>query len=204
MTKKDIPGRNGFTLVEMIVVSLISLTVVFAVHTMFTQIMWATMKGQDNLDSSRAVSQIFSRLRLDLRDFISLSPGSAKISLAPGESQDFENASYSRVLKIKKQFEQITYKFAESGEKNFVERIVSNSNGVSERQLFGVPRMKDFGILYVKTQNRVDALVKNVGQLVVRVIVDSEDQRFATREFKISSVFFSDRLADDDWNHLEF
>lgn len=204
MNSKCTQKTAGFTLTEILIVSLISTVVVFSVHTMFSHIMLATMKAQDNLDSSRAVTLIFSSLREDLRDFVSISPGPAKISIEPGESADFENASYSKVLKIKKTFEQISYEFVKSGSKNYVERKISDSKSVLDRRLFGVPRMKDFGVLYVKTVNNVDGLEKKTGQLLVKVVVDSEDRRFATKEFNISSVFFSDRLADDDWNHLDF
>ncbi|HAE37241.1 MAG TPA: hypothetical protein DCG57_01230 [Candidatus Riflebacteria bacterium] len=205
MSRKFACPKSAFTLIEAIIAALVSCTVMLAVHLMFSHTVRVAIKGQDNLDSIRAASQIFSSLRNDLRDFVSLSPAGAKITLGFGESEVPENAEYSKVLKIKKQVDRITYRLIESGGKQYVERNVDGSAGSPEqRRLFGVPRMKDFGVLYVKSQNRFDALPKNVGQLLVRVTVDSEDQRFASKEVRITSVFFSDRLADDDWNHLDF
>ncbi len=201
MTLKCGRVRAAFTFVEAIIAVLVSCAVMLAVHLIFSHTVRVTMKVQDNLESTRAVSQIFSSLRNDLRDFVSLSPGGAKISLGFGEVEVPETAEFSQTLKIRKQTERIIYRLIESGGKRYVERSVDGQDG--QRRLFGVPRMKDFGVLYVKSQNRFDALLKNVGQLIVRVTVDSEDQRFASKEVRITSVFFSDRLADDDWNHLD-
>ncbi|HQB83056.1 MAG TPA: hypothetical protein PLR50_06150, partial [Candidatus Rifleibacterium sp.] len=93
----------------------------------------------------------------------------------------------------------------ENGGKNYIERVLQTpSNPAPQRKLFGVPRMKDFGVLYVLSPNKVNSLVKNVGQLLVKVTVDSEDARFPSKEVKLTSVFFSDRLADSDWNYLDF
>jgi len=204
MGVQRIRAQAAFTLVEAVIAVLVSCAVMLAVHLIFSHTVRVTMKVQDNLESTRAVSQIFSSLRNDLRDFVSLSPGGAKISLSFGETQVPETAEFSQVLKITKQVDRITYRLIESGGKRYVERTVDGSAGeAGPRRLFGVPRMKDFGVLYVKSQNRFDALLKNVGQLIVRVTVDSEDQRFASKEVRITSVFFSDRLADDDWNHLD-
>lgn len=205
MSRKFLRSQAAFTLIEAVIAALISCSVMLGMHLIFSQTVRVVIKGQDNLDSFRAASQIFSSLRNDLRDFVSIAPGGAKISLGFNESEIPDNSEYSKVLKIRKQTGQVTYRLIESDGKQYVER---NFDGSSEeprqRRLFGVPRMKDFGVLYVKSQNRFDALPKNVGQLVIKVTIDSEDKRFASKEINLNSVFFSDRLTDDDWNHLDF
>jgi len=199
-----IRGQKAFTLVEALVTAFVAGIVMVSVQMLFSHAVRVTVKGQDNLDSIRAVSQIFSSLRNDLRDFVSLSPGRAKISLQSGESEVPENASYSKILKIKKNHGVVIYKLIESGGKKYLERRLEGAgNKTEELRKFGVPRMKDFGVLYVKTQNRFDSLPRDMGQLIIRIVTDSADQRFASKEINISSVFFSERLTDDDWNHLD-
>lgn len=196
--------KAGFTFTEALVVTVIACSMMIVVQSIFSHTVRVTMKGQDNLDSIRAASQIFSSLRRDMLNFVTLSTGGAKTTIAVGESEIPATATYSQILSLKKPTERITYSLVESGGKHYVERVLQSAGSPPQKRTFGVPRMKDFGVLYVRTPNQIGSLIKNVGQLVVKIAIDSEDARFPSAEVKLSSVFFSDRLADSDWNYLDF
>ena len=196
--------KTGFTFVEAVVVTLIACSLMIVVQTIFSHTVRVTMKGQDNLDSIRAASQIFSSLRRDMLNFVSLSTAGARTVIPAGEYEIPAAATYSQILTFKKHTERITYSLVESGGKNYVERVLQTAGEPPRKKMFGVPRMKDFGVLYAITPNNINSLVKNAGQLIVKIAVDSEDERFPSAEVKLSSVFFSDRLSDSDWNYLDF
>ncbi len=197
--------QSGFTFVEAMIVTVIACGLMIVIQSLFSHTVKVTMKGQDNLDSIRAASQLFSSLRRDMLQFVSLSTGGARATIALGSSEIPDTATFSTILTLKKQTDRITYTLVENGGKNYIERVLQTpANPAPQRKLFGVPRMKDFGVLYLLSPNKVNSLVKNVGQLLVKVTVDSEDARFPSKEVKLTSVFFSDRLADSDWNYLDF
>ncbi len=201
----NLQRQRGFTFVEAIIVTVIACSMMIVIQSLFSHTVKVTMKGQDNLDSIRAASQLFSSLRRDMLQFVSLSTGGARATIALGSSEIPDTATFSTIITLKKQTDRITYTLVENGGKNYIERVLQTpSNPAPQRKLFGVPRMKDFGVLYVLSPNKVNSLVKNVGQLLVKVTVDSEDARFPSKEVKLTSVFFSDRLADSDWNYLDF
>ena len=197
--------QRGFTFVEAMIVTVIACSLMIVIQSLFSHTVKVTMKGQDNLDSIRAASQLFSSLRRDMLQFVSLSTGGARATIALGNSEIPDTATFSTILTLKKQTDRITYTLVENGGKNYIERVLQTpSNPAPQRKLFGVPRMKDFGVIYLLSPNKINSLVKNVGQLLVKVTVDSEDTRFPSKEVKLTSVFFSDRLADSDWNYLDF
>lgn len=197
--------KIGFTLVEAMIVTVIACSLMIVIQTFFSHTIRVTLKGQDNLDSIRAASQLFSSLRRDMLQFVSLSTGGANTSIPMGDEQIPATATYSSILTLKKENEKVTYSLVNDGGKSYVERVAqSPAFPAPQRRLFGVPRMKDFGILYVRVPNKINSLIKNVGQLLVKVTVDSEDPRFPTAEINLSSIFFSDRLTDSDWNYLNF
>jgi len=197
--------QRGFTFVEAMIVTVIACSLMIVIQSLFSHTVKVTMKGQDNLDSIRAASQLFSSLRRDMLQFVSLSTGGARATIAPGNYEIPDTATFSTILTLKKQTDRITYTLVENGGKNYIERVLQTpSNPAPQRKLFGVPRMKDFGVIYLLSPNKINSLVKNVGQLLVKVTVDSEDTRFPSKEVKLTSVFFSDRLADSDWNYLDF
>lgn len=201
-TKKS---KAGFTFTEALVVSAIACSLMLVIQALFSHTVRVTMKGQDNLDSIRAASQLFSSLRHDMLHFVSLSTGGAVVTIEPGAEIVPEAATYSKILALKTRTEQITYSLVEDNGKKYVERVLQTvSQSSLQRKLFGVPRMKDFGVLYIRMPDIISSLVKNSGRLLVKVSVDSEDSRFLSCEIKLSSVFFSDRLSDSNWNYLDF
>ncbi|GAB4284657.1 MAG: hypothetical protein Kow0029_31290 [Candidatus Rifleibacteriota bacterium] len=205
MINKKQSKFSGFTLVEALIVTVIACSLMIAIQAFFSHAVRVTLKGQDNLDSIRAASQLFSSLRKDMLQFVSLSTGGAKTTINPGDEDIPATATFSKILALKCADETITYSLVDSGGKNFVERVSqSPSSPVPKRKHFGVPRMKDFGVLYVKIPNKINSIVKNVGQVLVKITLDSEDERFPSKEINLSSLFFSERLADSDWNYLDF
>jgi hypothetical protein len=64
--------------------------------------------------------------------------------------------------------------------------------------------MKEFKIMYIKTPNQINSITRNVGQIMVNLVIDSNDKRFASKEINLTSVFFSEKLTDSDWNFLSF
>ncbi|MFZ5951029.1 MAG: hypothetical protein ACOYXC_10010 [Candidatus Rifleibacteriota bacterium] len=197
--------KSAFTFVEALIVTVIACSLMIAIQSFFSHAVRSTIKGQDNLDSIRAASQIFSSLRRDMLTFRSLSTQGALSVIPMGSTEIPATATYSKILRLKKPDEVITYSLVTSGGKSFVERTLqSPSFPVPQRKLFGVPRMKDFGVMYVRIPNKINSMIKNVGQLMVKLTIDSEDERFATKELNLNSIFFSERLTDSDWNYLDF
>lgn len=197
--------KTAFTFVEALIVTVIACTLMIAIQAFFSHAVRTTMKGQDNLDSIRAASQIFSSLRQDLLDFTSLSTQGAVSTIMLGSSDIPATATYSKILRIKRPNENITYSLVSIGSSNYVERVLQGpSIPTPRKKRFGVPRMKDFGVMYLLTPNKINSVIKTAGQLVVSLTIDSENERFTTKELKLNSVFFSERLADSDWNYLDF
>ncbi len=197
--------RAAFTFVEAIIVTVIACSLMIAIQAFFSHAVRTTMKGQDNLDSIRAASQIFSSLRKDMLTFTSLSTQGAISTIGLTSTEIPATATFSQILRIKKPKEVVTYSLVNSGSKKFVERVMQSPDyPTPQRKLFGVPRMKDFGVMYVRTPNKVNSMIKGAGQLLVKLAIDSENERFASKELNLTSVFFSERLADSDWNYLDF
>jgi type II secretory pathway pseudopilin PulG len=193
----------GFTFVEAIIVTLIACSLMIIIQTFFSHAVRSTIKGQDNLDSIRAASQIFSSLRQDMLQFQSVSTDGAIAEIALGETDIPSTATYSSMLTLNRPDEIITYSLVDNGGKSFIERVSQNlTTGTNKKKLFGVPRMKDFKVLYLRMPNKVNSLVKNVGQIIVEVKIDSEDSRFASKELDLGSLMFSERLNETDWNYM--
>ncbi len=198
-------STRGFTFVEAIIVTVIACAVMLTIQAFFSHAVRTTLKGQDNLDSIRAASQLFASLRKDMLQFTSLSTQGARSQIDLGMADIPATATYSNILRIKRPKEVVTYSLVTSGSKHYVERVLQSPDLPNpQKKLFGVPRMKDFGVMYLILPNKINSVVKNVGQLMVKLTIDSEDSRFPSREINLNSVFFSERLADSDWNYLDF
>ncbi len=197
--------KAAFTFVEALIVTVIACSLMIAIQAFFSHAVRTTLKGQDNLDSIRAASQIFSSLRKDMLTFTSLSTQGAISTISLTSTNIPATATFSQILRIKKPKEIVTYSLVTSGSKKYVERVMQSPDyPTPQRKLFGVPRMKDFGVMYVRTPNKINSMIKGAGQLLVKLAIDSENERFATKELNLTSVFFSERLSDSDWNYLDF
>jgi competence protein ComGC len=197
--------KAAFTFVEALIVTVIACSLMIAIQAFFSHAVRTTLKGQDNLDSIRAASQIFSSLRKDMLTFTSLSTQGAISTISLTSTNIPATATFSQILRIKKPKEVVTYSLVTSGSKKYVERVMQSPDyPTPQRKLFGVPRMKDFGVMYVRTPNKINSMIKGAGQLLVKLAIDSENERFATKELNLTSVFFSERLSDSDWNYLDF
>ncbi len=201
--KKQI--RSGFTFVEAIVVTVIACSLMLVIQAIFSHTVRTAMKGQDNLDSIRAASQIFSSLRNDLLQFTSLSTAGARSAINLSDTEIPATATYSSILTLRRANERITYSLVDDGGKKYVQRVLqSTALPAPQKRRFGVPRMKDFGVVYLRLTNRINLMNRNSGQLLVRISVDSEDERFPSKEVNLVSTFFSERLVDTDWNYMDF
>ncbi|MGM0599529.1 MAG: PulJ/GspJ family protein [Candidatus Rifleibacteriota bacterium] len=196
---------KGFTMVETMIVTIIACSLMIAIHAFFSHAVRSTMKGQDNLDSIRAASQIFSSLRKDLLQFNTLSTDGAITTVALGNQDLPGTATCSSIIELRRPKETITYSLIDDSGKKFVERISQDlTTGDTNQKLFGVPRMKEFKIMYITTPNQINSITRNVGQIMVNLVIDSDDKRFASKEINLTSVFFSEKLTDSDWNFLSF
>jgi competence protein ComGC len=197
--------NKGFSFVEIIVVTVIACSLMLMIQAFFSHAVRSTMKGQDNLDSIRAASQIFSSLRHDMLQFQSISTDGAVAEIPLGENEIPSTATFSSMISLNRLEESITYSLVNDSGKSFIERVSQNlADGTVKRKLFGVPRMKDFKVLYLRIPNKINSMTKNSGQIMVEVTIDSEDQRFASKEVELGSLLFSERLAETDWNYLSF
>ncbi len=195
--------RRAFTFVEALIVTVIACSLMIVIQAFFSHAVRSTIKGQDNLDSIRAASRIFSSLRRDMLQFQTISTDGAVSTIDTTTNTIDSTATYSSILSINRADEVITYSFVGSSGRNSVERVTQNlTTGATQRKLFGVPRMKEFKVIYLRVPNQINSLTQNVGQILVKLSIDSEDSRFATSEVNLSSMFFSERLAENDWNYL--
>jgi competence protein ComGC len=197
--------KKGFTLVEAMIVTIIACSLMIAIHAFFSHAVRSTMKGQDNLDSIRAASKIFSSLRKDLLQFNTLNTGGAITTVALGNQDLPGTATYSSMIELKRPKEIITYSLIDNSGKKYVERLVQDlTTGNNSQKLFGVPRMKEFKVIYIITPNKINSVTRSVGQIMVNLVIDSDDKRFASKEINLTSIFFSEKLTESDWNFLSF
>ena len=63
---KQMKGGGGFTMVEALVITVVGSILLLTIQTLFSRSVKSTLKGQDNLETIRAASQLFSELRKDL------------------------------------------------------------------------------------------------------------------------------------------
>jgi hypothetical protein len=109
------------------------------------------------------------------------------------------------MIELKRPKEIITYSLIDNSGKKYVERLVQDlTTGNNSQKLFGVPRMKEFKVIYIITPNKINSVTRSVGQIMVNLVIDSDDKRFASKEINLTSIFFSEKLTESDWNFLSF
>ncbi len=196
--------RRGFTFVEAIMVTVIAVVVMLAVQNIFSHAVKSSLKGQDNLDSIRAASRILSELRKDLLEFKTIATEVGTVEIPVGVDAIGAGVIYSSILFIEKKEETVTYSINEVGDKMFVEKVTQRIGASPKKESFGVPRMKAFEVVYVKIENSSPAGSEFNGQLIVKLVVQSDDPRFPSKKIAVSSAFFPEKLQDSDWNYLSF
>lgn len=197
-------GNRAFTFVEALVVSVVAVVVMLSVQNLFSHAVRSSIKGQDNLDTMRAASRIFSELRKDLLEFRTIATSVDSVLIELSEDQLDSSYEYSSILQIERKEETIVYSLVDVDGRKFVERVSQKIGSKLSRSSFGVPRMKAFEVLYVKVENDSAAGAEKSGQLLVNLVIQSDDPRFPSKKLSVSSSFFPEKLQETDWNYLAF
>ena len=184
---------------------LVTAILIIFMQSLFSHTVRSTMRGQDNFDSFRAASRLFTSLRTDLMGAISYQ--TSEETLIP-MSQNFVDAAtpLSDMLQISYPTATITYSLVDISGDRHVQRIIQMADGTTEQRDFGVPRMQAFEVLKIKSENLISAQNVVKEQLLINVSVQSEDPRFPTARIDFSSLFFPERRENEwvDWNFIQF
>ncbi|MBF0409804.1 MAG: prepilin-type N-terminal cleavage/methylation domain-containing protein [Candidatus Riflebacteria bacterium] len=201
------PVRRGFTLVEVTMAILISGILFAVIQTLFSRTMTSTMKGQDNLDTMRAGMRFFSDFRRDLLAAVSVSiPDIASFSVS--DAQNLLSAStlpFSGEIDLINNAQKVTYRYL-SGERG-IYREVSPKQGKdyvfdpAATQLYGIPRITEFTIQHFWLPQKIDGNIQWQDNILLKVILDSENPRFPTKRQVISSIFAGKSGNSDLWNN---
>ena len=196
-------NKKAFTLVESVIVALLASLVMYAMQALFTHSVRSALKGEDSLDSIRAASKLFSSLQTDFMQLTNVSTQGAICSIPIGTTSIPTTATFSSILEIGNRVATVTYNIITNSGGKHIERI-EQSGGVSKTKKFGIPRIKKFEVLIVQVNNKLGGSSKTNSQILVNVVVKSQNKNFPSSEIKLSSFFFPDRLTTTDWNYIIF
>jgi type II secretory pathway pseudopilin PulG len=196
--------RKAFTLVEAMMVTVIAVFVMMSMQGLFSHAVRSSLKGQDNLETMRAASRIFSELRKDLLEFKSLATAVDSVEIPVDKWSIGDDIEFSTILQIERKNEVIVYSLCEENGRKYVERASQEPGSPVKRVSFGVPRMKSFEVVYLKIENNSLAGTEKSGQIVVNLVIQSDDPRFPTQKLSVSSSYFPEKLQETDWNYLVF
>jgi len=192
---------RGFTLIEILVVVVVSMMVLFAMYAFFRSGVRSTVKGQDTLDSIRAASVLFSQLRKDLLACKNIDTGTASLTIGVGVGLP-PTLPFADSITFSHRNATMTYKFLVSAGRGFVQREEYRPNAAPLVRDFAVPRMKKFEALQIWKKHKpvatsVHYMVSN--QVLIRIEIDSQDPRFPTKSVHLSSFFTSNQKTSSDW-----
>lgn len=198
-------NKCGFTFVESIIVAFIACSMMIIIQAFFSHGVRSTIKGSDTIESIRAASVLFTQMRKDLMACSFIETSGAITYMDVSATQLPDTATFSEQITFSTHVATITYFLTndETGKK-YVERRKLDISGTLERKKFGVPRMKNFETLKLIKQNKIAGAHWNPSQIIINVVVDSEDPRMPTKEIKLNSVFVSYQLAASNWNSVLF
>jgi len=195
--------NKGFTLVESVIVALVVSLIMYTIQALFTHSVKSALKGEDSLDSIRAASKLFSSLQTDFMQITNVSTQGAICSIPIGSHAIPTTATYSSILEIGNRVATVTYDIVTDSSGKHIERV-EQSGGGSKTRNFGIPRIKKFEVLIVQVKNKLGGADKINSQVLVNVVVKSQNKNFPSSEIKLSSFFFPDRLTTTDWNYIIF
>lgn len=196
-------NNKGFTLVESVIVALLASLIMYAIQALFTHSVRSALKGEDSLDSMRAASKLFSSLQTDFLQLTNISTQGAICSIPIGTNSIPTTATYSSILEIGNRVATVTYNIVTDSSGKHIERV-EQKGGTSKTRKFGIPRIKKFEVLIVQVNNKLGGADKINSQVLVNVVVKSQNKNFPSSEIKLSSFFFPDRLTTTDWNYIIF
>lgn len=197
-------GIRGFTLVETLVVVAVATTLFLVAQALLSRSVRSTMKGQDNLETIRAASILFSEIKRDLLacSGIKVAPG-ASCYLAVGNLTLPPIPVGAEELSLVSRAATITYTLeAAPGGKKLVRRSEEVA-GVTKHRDFGVPRMISFLAQEITKEQQVFAGgASPVKQVRIEIELDSQDKRFPSRSVRLSSFFISSQMSASNWNYV--
>ena len=195
---------KGFTFVEAVIVTTIAVFIMLAVQQLFSHAVRSSLKGQDNLETMRAAGRIFSELRKDLLEFKTISTASASYHVNLDQTTLTDNIQGSDIIQIERKNEVIIYSLYEEKGKKYIERASKKIGEQVRKKRFGVPRMQSFDIVYLKVDNKSGKGLEKSGQIIVNLVIQSENKTFASKKLKVSTSYFPEKLQETDWNYLAF
>ncbi len=195
-------SRRGFTLVELSIVAGLGVLLLLFVHQFFSSGVKNTLKGQDTLESIRAASLLFAHIRKDLLACQSVHTGAASVTMGVAALDLPTSVPPSDTLTFCARNATTTYSLVSTPQGKYVLRTFTPTVGSTETKTFGVPRMERFEVLQVWKNHRILSTRIKPGQVLVHVVIDSNDPRIPTKEIRLSSVFISQQLTTSDWNYF--
>lgn len=195
------PQRAGFTFVEALVVTLLASLIMMAFQGFYTQMVRSSLKGDDSLDSFRAAHRLFLAIQKDLESFNDIST-TAVTTVPAGSNLLPATTVFASSLIINGKNNKIAYNLTGTPGKQTVERVeTSTQNNSTQKKLFGVSRIRGFEVAYIKKNELVGNSPKVFAQVLISVVVQSENAMFPTEEVKMTTTFFPEHLSASDWNY---
>lgn len=208
MEREKNPDR-GFTFVEALVVVVVGAMLLGIMYQIFSRSTRETLKGQDDLDTIREGSQLLGELKKDLLACHDLQvQPTASFTLNPQDFQIPELPAGSDRILLFSPTATITYSLeGMAGGEHMVKRTeeVLTANGpITKSHTFGEKRVLDFRIGYVwKKQQIQPGHSVSHGQAVVKLELDSKDERFPSRKLSWSTFLITPRMSSTQWKSLE-
>lgn len=193
---------KGFTMAETLVVVLVGSLILIGFQNFFSQGVRSSLKGQDQLESIRAASQLFANLRKDLMACQSVQTDIPPVMLTSLSTALPSPLTFGDKVSFVQRNATTTYSMVtQPGGRGYISRQVFESGVLKETRSFAVPRMKRFETMQIYKDQQVAAgnPVFRQGQLLVRIAVESGDKRFPSGTVHLSSFFITSQLSATDW-----
>jgi len=202
-------SRRGFSFVEIMIVTILSAMIIIFVQSFFSQGVKNTLKGTDTLESIRAASLLFSQIRKDLMACQSIQTGAASLTMGVNAVDLPPGFPVSDTITFCARNATTTYTLVTAPRGKYILRVFTPTVGSTETKQFGVPRIKRFEATQIWKRYRIQIFPLPIksptlkqGQVLVNVIVDSDDRRIVTKELQLSSIFVSQQMYPSNWNYF--
>ncbi|MBF0407155.1 MAG: prepilin-type N-terminal cleavage/methylation domain-containing protein [Candidatus Riflebacteria bacterium] len=212
----DINVRNssGFTMIELVVATVIGVIIMGSVYMLMTTGMRQTTKGRDLLDAIREAHQLFSFIRRDMLASVVLQAPSltdplysVTLDVNDTDMPPMTGTNYVSTLVFGFSNATATYQLkTDSKGYNYIQRtLVSGSGGPSaENHQFAVRRMKSFRALVVRKKHNTAQGKSpfNTRHLFFQIILqsDSTQKNLSQKEVVLTSFFTPSNVVISDWN----
>lgn len=199
---------RAFTVVEALVVLVVSGIVFFGVQSFFSHGVRNTLKGQDTLDTIRIAGSLLSQIRKDISGSTSVRCAGAdgtilRTELSVSEPFDPTNVRFGNHLDFRTSIGTISYNFDPDG-RSVIRKISGATEGSPEKK-FVLPKVRSFEVAHLLKEFSPDlvspAFPRPQEQLLIRFRVLSDDPRFPAKEMVFSSFFTTSQLQAGDWNY---